>query len=61
MDRLTAMPLLLVVLSLALAACTAPQHPLTYVNPSDPVWSINPPAPSPAAAPVQLEHQAAAR
>ena len=51
------MPLLLLVLTLA--ACATPQHPLTYVKPSDPVWSINPLAPSPAAAPVQLEHQAA--
>lgn len=28
---------------LALAACTAPSHPLTYVSPSDPVWWVNPP------------------
>jgi len=54
----TAMPLFLFILIL-LSACTTPQHPLTYVHPSDPVWSINPPAPLPAAAPVQSEHQAA--
>ena len=55
---MTAMPLFLLILIL-LSACTTPPHPLTYVHPSDPVWSINPQAPLPAAAPVQLEHQAA--
>jgi hypothetical protein len=39
------MPWLLLVLTLA--ACAAPQHPLTYVKPSDPVWSLNPDPPSP--------------
>ena len=55
---MTAVPVFLLILML-LSACTTPQHPLTYVHPSDPVWSINPSAPSPVAAPVQLEHQAA--
>ena len=55
---MTAMPLFLLILIL-LSACTTPQHPLTYVHPFDPVWLINPPAPLPAVAPVQLEHQAA--
>ena len=54
---MTAVPVFLLILML-LSACTTPQHALTYVHPSDPVWSINPPAPS-AGAPVQLEHQAA--
>jgi hypothetical protein len=57
MDRLTAMPLFLVVLGLSLAACTAPQHPLTYVNPADPVWSINP-EPALGSVPAQPQRQA---
>jgi hypothetical protein len=60
MDLLTAMPLFLVVLSLALTACTAPQHPLTYVKPSDPVWSLNP-EPPPPPQPAKPERQASAR
>jgi hypothetical protein len=59
MDRLIAMPLFLFVLGLSLAACTAPQHPLTYANPSDPVWSINP-EPAPASIPAQPQAQASA-
>jgi hypothetical protein len=54
-----AMPLFLLILML-LSACTSPQHPLTYVHPNDPVWSINP-APPPAAAPMSLQNQANAR
>jgi uncharacterized lipoprotein YajG len=57
MDRLIAMRLFLVVLSLALAGCTAPEHPLTYVNPSDPVWSINP-EPALGSVPAQSQRQA---
>jgi hypothetical protein len=52
------MPWLLLVLTLA--ACAAPQHPLTYVNPSDPVWSLNPDPPLPSQ-PTQPERQASAR
>jgi hypothetical protein len=52
------MPLLLMVL--ALAACAAPQHPLTYVKPSDPVWSLNP-EPPPLPQPTQPERQASTR
>ena len=56
-----AMPLCLLILML-LSACTSPQHPLTYVHPNDPVWSINPaPTPPPSAAPVSLQNQANAR
>jgi hypothetical protein len=57
MDGLMAMPLFLAVLGLTLAACTAPQHPLTYANPSDPVWSINP-EPAPGSVAAQLKGQA---
>ena len=53
------MPLLLLVLGLSLAACTTPQHPLTYVQPSDPVWSINP-EPAPGSVPAQPQWQASA-
>jgi hypothetical protein len=38
--------LLFLLLSIALAACSAPTHPLTYVHADDPVWPINP-APGP--------------
>jgi hypothetical protein len=37
------MKLLFLLLFSTLAACTAPTHPLTYVDPDDPVWPINPP------------------
>jgi hypothetical protein len=36
------MPLFLLMV-LLLAACGAPTHPLTYVDPGDPVWAINAP------------------
>ena len=57
-----AMPLFLLILML-LSACTSPQHPLTYVHPNDPVWSINPAPtpPPPAAAPMSPQNQANAR
>lgn len=29
-------------LVLALAACGSPSHPLVYVQPSDPIWALNP-------------------
>ena len=50
----------LLLLVLALAACAVPQHPLTYVKPSDPVWSLNP-EPPPPPQPAQPERQASAR
>lgn len=37
------MRVLIVLATLVLAACGAPEHPLTYVSTSDPVWQINPP------------------
>lgn len=37
------MRVLIVLAFLALSACGAPEHPLTYVSTSDPVWQITPP------------------
>lgn len=37
------MPFLLLLLLLSLVGCGAPTHPLTYVQPDDPIWPINTP------------------
>jgi hypothetical protein len=42
------MPFILILI-LALAACGAPSHPLTYVQTGDPVWPLYPVAPQQAA------------